>query len=962
MYDTISQHSAGQRFLTPKVSAVVYNNNIRGNAKILILYKTFRLYGAALKIVEDKYRVGPYDYSWTINNYSLIQPCEDTIPTQLYCSLDTESYGNLHRYADSENLQKGEQLANNINAGNVVIAMQVRVSTFYGISVSTKQPSSILINPPTPEATELKKWYLQNQLEVANLIAAKEYRNTATLLPRPPADDIISVQDFVHSNCSACNQQSEIIPRARIPIYIEDDTETIAAIVYGEDAEGLVRHAAADLKDAKDQGMSLLKRIEQRINRHHVICFVRLYQTSGTNYSIVKLYMDEIEGLLDEDDVEDSAEQKSEGESDVQLFTPTTKACLEEIENATVNTATAPSIKPMAARALKFGDSNAISPSKPPVNTTDMSASYGDEGSVSNAAALANSLKKPRTFAKLSCLGKYVHTFDCAALMPSNSVFVLCRHDVYLFNCIFSFFCECSRLSEMTTLAINEVLPHIKGWTVIIQVIERGHILTTKKNTSISYRKFVLAEVQGTKVSVAAYNNNIRPGANLLLPYKTYRVSGATVKKVEENHRVSSYDFSWTINNNTLIQPYEDVVPPQLYCHIDTEMFANLHRHADTDSLQNVLGVVVHAFESKQKGFDSVIRELVIMNAENMPMILTLWNEFAGTEGEQLATSINAGNVVIAMRVRVTTFNGISLSTKPPSAILINPATPEANEVKQWYMQNRLEVDDFIAGKAFTDTNILLLRPPVEDIVGIQTLFNPANNVRAAWIEGHITLGLVNQSLWFGACANCQKRFNLQVGSEIRCSSCDEHSQIAARARIPICIRDESGSIAAIVYGDDAEDLAGLTGADLKDAEEEGIDLVEPIATGIKNRHVVFYVRVYQANDTNYSVVKTYMDEIEDLLEEDDIDDSVAEEEPNIQLLPPNTMEYLEETASDATNTDIAGPSNPSAARAFTFGDDTTTSSSNPPVDTTCDDASYSEFGSASTSAVPSSPLKRPRN
>ncbi|CAA0842062.1 Unknown protein [Striga hermonthica] len=215
------------------------------------------------------------------------------------------------------------------------------------------------------------------------------------------------------------------------------------------------------------------------------------------------------------------------------------------------------------------------------------------------------------------------------------------------------------------------------------------------------------------------------------------------------------------------------------------------------------------------------MRDIVIVNTENMPMILTLWNEFATTEGQQLATGINAGNVIIAMRVRVTTFNGISLSTKSTSDLLINPPTPEANELKQWYIQNRLDIDNLIIARAFTDPAALLPRPPAENIMSIETYLNPTNNVKAAWIQGSITLGLANQPLWFAACSNCKKKFDLEVGSDIRCSSCDQQSQIVARARIPIYIEDETDTIAAVVYGDDAEELAGCTGAELKDAEEE---------------------------------------------------------------------------------------------------------------------------------------------
>ncbi|GER34140.1 replication protein A 70 kDa DNA-binding subunit, partial [Striga asiatica] len=920
-----------------KVSAIAYNNNIRANAHLLIPYKTYRLSGATLKIAEDKYRVGPYDFSWTINKNTLIQPCEDTIPSQLYCTIDTKSFADLEHYADTDKLQnvlgvvvhafeskkkgfdsvnrdiivmntenmpmiltlwdefattEGAQLANNINAGNVIIAMQVKVSTFYGISLATKQPSAILINPPTPEANELKQ-YIQNRMDIANLIATKAYRNIAALLPRPPLDNIISIESFLNPGnnvkaawikgriilgsvsqslwfaccancqkkfdlqvgsdirCSACNQCSQIVARARIPIYIEDETDTIAAVVYGKDAEQLVGRTAAALKDAEDEGVSLLKTIGRRIKGHHVVCYVRFYQTNGTNYSIVKLYMDEIEGLLDEDEVEDSTEQ---GEPDVQFFTPSTKACLEEIEKGTMNTGTPMPIKSTTARVLIFGDNNASSSSNPPANTPGEDAFYNDDGCASTSAAPAN--------------------------------------------------------------------------------------------------------------------------ARLLIPYKTYRLSGASLKVVEEKYRVGPYDFSWTINNNTLIQPCEDTIPTQLYCTIDTERFANLHRYADSDNLQNVLGVVVHAFESRQKSFDSIAREIVVMNTENMPIIFTLWNEFATAEGAELAKGINAGNVFIAMRVRVTTFHGISLATVQPSSVLINPPTTEANQLKQ-YIEKRLEIADLIAAKAYKNMSTLLPRPPPDNVISIKSFFNPGNNVKAAWIKGRMNLGFDNQSLWFTCCANCQKKFDLDIGSDIMCSACNQHSEIVARARIPIDIEDETDTIAIVVYGEDAEELCGHTAAHLKDAENQGLNLLETIQQRIKNHNVVCYVRLYQTNATNYSSVKLYMDEIEGNLDEDEVEDSdeqvveqiaeqvaeqVAEQgASDVQLFTPSTKACLEEIESATMNTAIQDAIKPPTARALKFGNISAASFSNPPPNIVDEDASYINDDSATTSAAPSSPMKKPR-
>ncbi|CAA0823512.1 Unknown protein [Striga hermonthica] len=239
-------------------------------------------------------------------------------------------------------------------------------------------------------------------------------------------------------------------------------------------------------------------------------------------------------------------------------------------------------------------------------------------------------------------------------------------------------------------LSIAKVQPDVRGWTTLIQVVERSHILVTK-------------------VSVVAYNNNIRPSSPLLLPFKRYYVSGATLKKVDEKYRVDDYDFSWTITNNTLIQPCEEHIVSQMYDHIELQQFRNLHRFAYTDNLQNVLGVLAYAFEEKQIEFNSVNRDILIVNEKNMPIMLTLWNDLATTEGAQLAATVNASNVILALRVRVTTYNGISLSTRVQSTIMMNPPLPEVTTLKQWYINNKVEIGQLIFAGAYKGVSALLL-------------------------------------------------------------------------------------------------------------------------------------------------------------------------------------------------------------------------------------------------------------
>ncbi|CAA0807646.1 Unknown protein [Striga hermonthica] len=550
--------------------------------------------------------------------------------------------------------------------------------------------------------------------------------------------------------------------------------------------------------------------------------------------------------------------------------------------------------------------------------------------------------------------------------------------------CLWEFVASAAGCFDMKdTLSIKEIQPHVRRWTALVQVVDKGHVSVSQNDSSISYCRFLFVDAEGTKVSAVAYNNNIRTNAALLVPFKWCYVSGATLKKVEKKYLVGDYIYSWTINNNTLIQPCEEKMPAQLVFSVDLQEYKKLHSFADTDNLQNVMGVVVHSFPSRQIGEDSVTREIILVNEEKIPIMFTLWNDFATNEGSQLANNIHSANIVLALKVRVTTFNGISLSTRAPSAILINPPMDAAVELKQWYSQHKNEIDDMIGRAAYKDTTILLPYPSTDNVLSVHTMLSGVNNVRAAWIKGCVTLPHIQQSLWFSACASCHKKFDLQTSSAIRCSSCSQNSMIEARARIPLEIADGTGILSAVVYGEDAERLIAYTAQQLQTAEDKGADFVATIRSAICGKHVVCFVRVFQAAGPTYSVVKLYTDgdvaslelqpsssraniaQLNKPLDANDkgveLDNIEAEDEVETQLFTPSAKACLEAILDEPTTMSTPKESKSTAVRSLLFENPETTAESLVATDTHNAPDVHAAYIRTGKKKMSVSPAKKPR-
>ena len=67
-------------------------------------------------------------------------------------------------------------------------------------------------------------------------------------------------------------------------------------------------------------------------------------------------------------------------------------------------------------------------------------------------------------------------------------------------------------------------------------------------------------------------------------------------------------------------------------------------------------------------------------------MPLTLWANLAETVGNELEQLCGSESVVVLIKkVRINSFNGISMATISRSEVEINPDLPAARELRDWY-------------------------------------------------------------------------------------------------------------------------------------------------------------------------------------------------------------------------------------------------------------------------------------
>ncbi|GJY10001.1 replication protein A 70 kDa DNA-binding subunit B-like protein [Tanacetum coccineum] len=411
---------------------------------------------------------------------------------------------------------------------------------------------------------------------------------------------------------------------------------------------------------------------------------------------------------------------------------------------------------------------------------------------------------------------------------------------------------------------VLDITPQIKRkWTVIIQVLESGHVQQSKND--VTYKRFIFTDSHGTKVGAVIYGaSNIRLFSKLLMPYKRYYVSSAVVTRTDEKFRVSSYIYSWIINNKSLVEELVESIPTSLPCEFEFTKFTDLYKYADSESPQNVRGIVLHCFPSEEQGTPMITkRDIVIVNEEKKLLMLSLWNHFDENEGNTLAGMIGSGVMIFGMRLKVTTFNCLSLSTRGSSGLMIDPPVTHDLQMQEWYNANKAELEELLNKKSYKNSDILLPYPKDEDIISISTVVASLRTLNASWIKGKISLPRQDRSTWFTACANCKKSLEADLTWIVTCPLCHQESEVEALSRMTIQIDDGTTTLYATIGTPDVEKIVPYTAVELKDADEHGINLHDDIAASVQKHTIVAFIRSYEATfrgqaEMKVSVIKAY--------------------------------------------------------------------------------------------------------
>ncbi|WMV15706.1 hypothetical protein MTR67_009091 [Solanum verrucosum] len=106
------------------------------------------------------------------------------------------------------------------------------------------------------------------------------------------------------------------------------------------------------------------------------------------------------------------------------------------------------------------------------------------------------------------------------------------------------------------------ITPTTKNWTCKVQVVDKSRPRDNKDKTT-KYQLLILQDEEENQVQATIFSTDITYFEKEFTPFKTYLVSVAFVKEPPLGYENSLIKFIWTLDKNTIVEPVEEVKPPE---------------------------------------------------------------------------------------------------------------------------------------------------------------------------------------------------------------------------------------------------------------------------------------------------------------------------------------------------------------------------------------------------------------
>lgn len=351
----------------------------------------------------------------------------------------------------------------------------------------------------------------------------------------------------------------------------------------------------------------------------------------------------------------------------------------------------------------------------------------------------------------------------------------------------------------------------------------------------------ILMDASGD-IRITGFNQQVDQFYTQLAEQQVYFVRGCKVKLAQREYNPTSCLYELVLEDKSEIlpcpQPSSATLPA---LHLNPTPIADL-RNTDNGTLVDLLAVLIHIqppvpFTSKNTQREMIRRDVGLLDASGWQTRLTLW----GKSAQDMVLEV--GHVLACKHVKVTDFNGKTVSSLQASTLLLDPDLPSAHRLLGWYQQQK-HVQGGGHDDAFPSTSTPMtgggssssmstasgalssssyggggelaaggvrMDAKTEWTTLAELLAHPD---RTGWVDA--TLVFVRESPFtYAACPTCHKKVVAAAERDF-CEKCQEPvPQAQPRYIVSVCLADTTAQLWATLFNEAGETLFGQPASDI---------------------------------------------------------------------------------------------------------------------------------------------------
>jgi len=389
-----------------------------------------------------------------------------------------------------------------------------------------------------------------------------------------------------------------------------------------------------------------------------------------------------------------------------------------------------------------------------------------------------------------------------------------------------------SSLSSSNVFPIASLTPYQNKWTIKARVTHKGDIRRWSNARGEGHLfSFDLVDGSG-EIRATAFKEQCDKFYNLCEVGKVFLINNCSLKPANKQYSNLNNDYELTFRDSTemvLVTDEDTSAIPSL-----TFEFVKLGdlSEKDKDRVVDVIGVCKSAGEvatinSSKTGKELRKLDVTLVDKSMTEINLTLW-------GAQAENFDGSGNPVLAIKnVKVSDFNGCSISSLGSSTIQVNPDMPEVFELKGWYEEEGSKA-------SFNSLTQARARGGGDAGAGDVKTFGEVKadrlgtgSERGDYYSAMATIVMIRKErALYQACTNptadgktCNKKVQDMHNGNFRCERCNiENEKFAWRLILSFNCCDSTDNNWAQAFQEEGEKILGMSAQELGDLQTDNPD------------------------------------------------------------------------------------------------------------------------------------------